>query len=95
MASVPRWCLALRLSFRWRLEAGRLRHAPEAVQRAVLGQGSLATCRDPNAGCVGRMRKAENCLMPSWSPPSRDATWRWAPRVSELRRWKASSRRTS
>ncbi|CAE7548788.1 unnamed protein product [Symbiodinium sp. CCMP2592] len=39
--------------------AALLREAPGSIQRAVLEGGSLRTCRDPSAGCVGRIRKAE------------------------------------
>eukprot|EP00434_Breviolum_minutum_P013343 symbB.v1.2.011757.t1/scaffold750.1/size323489/9 len=38
--------------------AEALRIPPE-VQVEVMSQGSLATCRDPNAGCIGRIAKAQ------------------------------------
>ncbi|CAL1131384.1 unnamed protein product [Cladocopium goreaui] len=49
--------------------ADLLRAAPVLVQRSVLDQGSLATCRDPNAGCVGRIRKAERAERGERSAP--------------------------
>eukprot|EP00434_Breviolum_minutum_P013344 symbB.v1.2.011758.t1/scaffold750.1/size323489/10 len=51
--------------------AGLLCGASTVVQRVVLDQGSLATCRDPNAGCVGRIRKAERSAG-RMHTPSRD-----------------------
>ena len=62
-------------------KADLLRVAPVLVQRSVLEQGSLATCRDPNAGCVGRIRKAERAerregsVAPGFVAPSRDEPW--------------------
>ena len=62
-------------------KADLLRVAPVLVQRSVLDQGSLATCRDPNAGCVGRIRKAERAerregsVAPGFVAPSRDEPW--------------------
>eukprot|EP00435_Cladocopium_sp_Y103_P004154 s3956_g1.t1 len=59
--------------------ADLLHAAPVLVQRSVLDQGSLATCRDPNAGCVGRIRKAERrdrSVAPvGFVAPSRDDPW--------------------
>ncbi|CAK9076310.1 unnamed protein product [Durusdinium trenchii] len=52
--------------------AGLLRSCSPLVQRVVLDQGSLATCRDPNAGCVGRIRKAEKSASSTFVAPSRD-----------------------
>jgi len=44
--------------------------ATPAIRRAVLGQGSLSSCRDPNAGCIGRVRKAQNSApVPAVQPP--------------------------
>jgi len=39
--------------------AEALRGIPPEVQVEVMSQGSLATCRDPNAGCIGRIAKAQ------------------------------------
>ncbi|CAE7194423.1 unnamed protein product, partial [Symbiodinium pilosum] len=39
--------------------AEALRGAAPAVQREVMEQGSLRTCREPSAGCIGRIGKAQ------------------------------------
>eukprot|EP00930_Biecheleria_cincta_P030698 TRINITY_DN21276_c0_g1_i1.p1 TRINITY_DN21276_c0_g1~~TRINITY_DN21276_c0_g1_i1.p1 ORF type:complete len:905 (+),score=178.73 TRINITY_DN21276_c0_g1_i1:64-2778(+) len=50
-----------------------LLEATPAIRRAVLSQGSLASCRDPNAGCIGRVRKAQNSApVPAQFPPALD-----------------------
>lgn len=41
-----------------------LRDVSEEVLRAVLDQGSLRGCRDANAGCIGRVKRAQQVGMP-------------------------------
>ncbi|CAJ1431069.1 unnamed protein product [Effrenium voratum] len=45
--------------------ADALRGAPPAVQRQVIDQGSLLSCREPSAGCIGRIGKAHKQLDPA------------------------------
>lgn len=44
--------------------AGALRTVPPAVQRGVMDLGSLLSCRDPNAGCLGRIRDLQTGKIP-------------------------------
>eukprot|EP00931_Biecheleriopsis_adriatica_P027798 TRINITY_DN1664_c0_g1_i1.p1 TRINITY_DN1664_c0_g1~~TRINITY_DN1664_c0_g1_i1.p1 ORF type:complete len:850 (+),score=179.01 TRINITY_DN1664_c0_g1_i1:55-2604(+) len=50
--------------------ASMLRDVTPAIQRTVIEQGSLQSCRDPNAGCIGRIRKAQAAPRPISAPPS-------------------------
>eukprot|EP00439_Symbiodinium_sp_Y106_P043160 s3048_g5.t1 len=60
--------------------ASALRGTAEEVQRQVMEQGSLATCREPSAGCIGRIRKAEAALH---LPLMEEAPWTPAPQAPE------------